>query len=201
MSDSDPYIHPTAIVDCTQIGAGTRIWAFCNIQARAVIGRDCNIGDHCFVENNVIVGDRVTIKNGVSLWDGVIVEDDIFIGPNAVFTNDVYPRSKVHHETPARTVLRRGATIGANAVIIAGHTIGQYAFIGAGSVVTRDVPDFTLWLGNPARQVGFVCKCAERLDISASPNNNTEITCTCGMSYRVIDGSLILQTDGGEVGT
>jgi len=201
MTDSEPFVHPSAIVASKQIGAGTRVWAFCNVQAGAVIGRDCNIGDHCFIENSVVLGDRVTVKNGVSLWDGLVVEDDVFIGPNAVFTNDVYPRSKVYHEQPAQTLIREGATVGANAVIIAGHTVGRYAFIGAGAVVTRDVPDFTLWRGNPARQVGFVCKCAERLGVDASFNSSAEVICTCGLSYRLIDGRLAPTNDGGEVGT
>jgi len=200
MADSKPFIHSSAIVDSQRIGAGTRIWAFCNVQEKAVMGRDCNICDHCFIENNVLLGDRVTVKNGVSLWDGVVVEDDVFIGPNAVFTNDVYPRSKVYYEQPTRTLVRAGATIGAGAVIVAGHTIGRFAFIGAGAVVTRDVPDFTLWLGNPARQVGFVCRCAKRLEIVDAGADRDDIVCDCGRRYWLSEGRLTPSDDGGELG-
>ena len=173
-------IHETALVATDRIGAGTRIWAFCNIQASVVIGADCNIGDHCFVEQHVTLGNRVTVKNGVSLWDGMTIEDDVFIGPNAVFTNDLYPRSKTYLDEPVRTLLKQGCSIGANAVVLAGHSIGRYAMIGAGSVVTRNVPDFTLWLGNPARQVGFVCRCTKRLAVGA---DGADLTCECGRRY------------------
>ena len=151
MTDKEFYVHPTALVATKYIGKGTRIWAFANVQQDASIGADCNICDHCFVERNVVVGDRVTVKNGVSLWEGVVLEDDVFVGPNAVFTNDIRPRSKVYHDELDKTLVKQGATIGANATIVAGHTIGRYAFIGAGAVVTKNVPDFSLWYGNPAR--------------------------------------------------
>ena len=197
MNDQDFFVHPTAICQSKSIGTGTRVWAFCNVQEKAVIGVDCNIGDHCFVENGVVVGDRVTIKNGVSLWSGVTLEDDVFVGPNAVFTNDVKPRSKVYHDEPDRTLIQLGATIGANAVIIAGHTVGRYAFIGAGAVLTRSAPDFTIWLGNPARQVGFACKCAERLP-SEDDRPDTILTCTCGLRYRLAHGLVTPLPEGGE---
>jgi len=179
------------------IGSGTRIWAFCNVQEGAVIGGDCNVCDHCFVESGVVVGDRVTIKNGVSLWWGVRLEDDVFVGPNAVFTNDVKPRSKVYHDEPDPSLIRQGATIGANAVIIARLTVGRYAFIGAGAVLTKSAPDFTMWLGNPARQAGFVCKCAERL---TTPDGQSSpiLSCTCGLKYRLAAGQLTLLPNGGE---
>jgi len=193
MSEKEYYVHPSALVVTTTIGKGTRIWAFCNIQQDAAIGEDCNIGDHCFVERNVVMGDRVTVKNGVSLWDGLTIEDDVFIGPNAVFTNDVRPRSKVYHDEVDRTLIKQGATIGANATIVAGHTIGRYAFIGAASVVTKDVPDYSLWYGNPARMIGYVCQCARRLDLRPGGEADTEshAACECGRKYRFENSHLV----------
>lgn len=197
MNEHDYFVHPSAICESKSIGSGTRIWAFCNVQSKAVIGEDCNICDHCFVENDVVVGDRVTIKNGVSLWSGVTLEDDVFVGPNAVFTNDVKPRSKVYHDEPDRILVQQGATIGANATIIAGNDVGRYAFIGAGAVLTKSAPDFTIWLGNPARHAGFVCKCAERL---TNPDSLSDaiLTCACGLRYQLTDGLLTHLPDGGE---
>ena len=201
MADKSFFVHPTALVHSENIGTGTRIWAFCNVQEKASIGIDCNIGDHCFIEDNVRIGDRVTVKNGVSLWDGVVVEDDVFIGPNAVFTNDVYPRSRVYRDEPDRTLLRTGATIGANATILAGHSIGQYAFIGAGAVMTRNAPDYTLWLGNPARLAGYVCECAKRLDFGKSARGaETATTCVCGRKYRLVDGAVVSGPDSAQGG-
>lgn len=149
-------IHPLADVQSTQIGAGTRVWQFSVVLAGAQIGSDCNINCHCFVENDVRIGDRVTVKSGVYIWDGIEVEDDVFIGPNATFVNDPYPRSKQYPEAFARTIIRKGASIGAGATILGGIEIGAYAMIGAGSVVTKDVPPYTKWYGNPARQMGYV---------------------------------------------
>jgi acetyltransferase-like isoleucine patch superfamily enzyme len=186
--DPDYFVHETAMVATGHIGKGTRIWAFCNVQADVTIGEDCNVGDHCFIERNVAIGDRVTVKNGVSLWDGVTVEDDVFIGPNAAFTNDLYPRSKAYLDEPVRTLLAKGCSIGANAVILAGHTIGPYAMIGAGAVVTKDVPAYTLWLGNPARQVGFVCSCSRRLDATTAQLDT--ITCECGETFEMTGNTI-----------
>ncbi|MDI4631601.1 N-acetyltransferase [Pelomonas sp. V22] len=150
------FIHPSSDVQSPQIGEGTSIWQFCVVLAGARIGRDCNINAQCFIENDVTVGDRVTVKCGVQLWDGVTLEDDVFIGPNATFTNDKRPRSKQYPEAFQRTVVQRGASIGANATLLGGITIGAGAMIGAGSVVTRDVPAGELWVGNPARSRGPV---------------------------------------------
>ncbi|RYZ65351.1 MAG: isomerase [Proteobacteria bacterium] len=150
------FTHEKAIVESTKVGEGTRIWAFAHVLPGAVIGRDVNICDHVFIENDVQIGDRVTIKCGVQLWDGVRVENDVFIGPNVTFTNDPFPRSKCHPETFSPTVVREGASIGANATILPGITVGTKAMIGAGAVVTRDVPPHAIVVGNPARIKGYV---------------------------------------------
>lgn len=149
------FVHEKALVESTTIGAATRIWAFVHVLPQAVIGADCNICDHVFIENDVIIGDRVTVKCGVQLWDGLRVEDDVFIGPNATFTNDLYPRSK----QPFRllvTRLEQGATIGANATILPGLTIGSQSMVAAGAVVTKDVPPRALVAGNPARIIRYL---------------------------------------------
>jgi acetyltransferase-like isoleucine patch superfamily enzyme/dTDP-4-dehydrorhamnose 3,5-epimerase-like enzyme len=148
------FKHPLALVESDCIGEGTRIWAFAHILPGAKIGRDCNICDHTFIENDVIVGDRVTIKCGVQLWDGTELHDDVFVGPNAAFTNDKFPRSRVATDI-LRTVVKSGASIGANATILPGLTIGENAMIGAGSVITHDVPQNAIVVGNPARIVGY----------------------------------------------
>lgn len=150
------FEHPQALVETDTIGDGTRVWAFAHILPGARIGRDCNICDHVFIENDVVVGDRVTIKCGVQVWDGVTLEDDVFVGPNATFTNDSFPRSKQYPEAFERTIVRRGASIGANATILAGVVIGKNAMVGAGAVVTRDVPPNAIVVGNPARITGYV---------------------------------------------
>jgi acetyltransferase-like isoleucine patch superfamily enzyme/dTDP-4-dehydrorhamnose 3,5-epimerase-like enzyme len=150
------YSHPNAIVESRKIGEKTRIWAFAHVLSNATIGKDCNLCDHTFIENDVVIGDRVTIKSGVQLWDGISVEDDVFIGPNVAFTNDRFPRSKQYPEEFLRTTIRRNASIGANATILPGITIGQFAMVGAGAVVTKDVPPYAIVVGNPARISGYV---------------------------------------------
>lgn len=182
--------HPAALVESDQIGAGTRIWAFAHVLSGAVIGRDCNIGDHCYIEGGVVLGDAVVVKNGVSIWDGVTLEDRVFAGPNVAFTNDRVPRAKTPRPEWDRTLVRAGASLGANATILPGITIGRHALIGAGAVVTRDVPDYALMLGNPARLAGHVCRCGERLTF-AGP----DATCHCGHRYRKVDGQV--QSVGG----
>ena len=144
------FIHPQALVESDRIGADTRIWAFAHVMPGAVIGADCNICDHTYVEGDVVVGDRVTLKSGVFLWDGLRVEDDVFIGPQATFTNDPMPRSRQPF-TLRQTTIRRGASIGAGAIILPGVTIGERSMVGAGAVVTRDVPADVIVVGNPAR--------------------------------------------------
>lgn len=157
MADSNTiFIHGLADVQSRDIGSGTLIWQFVVVLPGAHIGRDCNINAQCFVENDVVIGDRVTVKCGVQLWDGMRIENDVFIGPNATFTNDRLPRSKRYPSAFQMTVLKAGASIGANATVLGGVTIGEGALIGAGSVVTRDVPAGELWVGNPARSCGAV---------------------------------------------
>jgi acetyltransferase-like isoleucine patch superfamily enzyme len=153
---SEHFRHPAAIVETSQVGAGTRIWAFAHLLPGAIVGRDCNICDHVFVENDVRIGDRVTVKCGVQLWDGVTLEDDVFVGPNATFTNDPFPRSRRRPERFSRTTIREGASIGANATILPGITVGRGAMVGAGAVVTFDVPANAIVAGNPAQIRGYV---------------------------------------------
>ncbi len=148
-----PTIHPLSDVQSPHIGSGTRVWQFAVILPGARIGGDCNLCACVFVENDVVIGDRVTVKNGVQLWDGLTVEDDVFIGPNVTFTNDRVPRSRAGMESPARTLVRRGASIGANATILPGLTLGEGCLVGAGAVVTRDVPAGAVVVGNPARVI------------------------------------------------
>jgi acetyltransferase-like isoleucine patch superfamily enzyme/dTDP-4-dehydrorhamnose 3,5-epimerase-like enzyme len=150
------FKHSMALVESPYVGDNTRVWAFAHVLPQAVIGDDCNICDHTFIENDVIIGNRVTIKSGVQLWDGITLEDDVFVGPNATFTNDPFPRSKQYPESFIRTTIRMGASIGANTTILPGLTIGQYAMIGAGTVVTKDVPPYAVVMGNPARITGYV---------------------------------------------
>jgi UDP-2-acetamido-3-amino-2,3-dideoxy-glucuronate N-acetyltransferase len=155
------FVHPQGICESQTIGAGTRVWAFAHVLPGARLGADCNVCDHVFIENDVIVGDRVTIKCGVQLWDGLRIEDDVFIGPNVSFTNDRFPRSKKYPEKFLTTLVEKGASIGANATILPGLTIGRSAMVGAGAVVTHSVPPFAIAVGNPARIVGYVTNAQE----------------------------------------
>ncbi len=150
------FIHTNALVESKQIGDGTRIWAFAHILPGARIGTNCNICDHVFIENDVIIGDRVTIKCGVQIWDGSRIEDDVFIGPNVTFTNDLFPRSKHYAKKFSQSYIKKNASIGANATILAGKTVGNNSMVGAGSVVTNDVPPNAIVMGNPARITGYV---------------------------------------------
>ena len=159
------FVHPTAVVDeGAQIGGGTRIWHFSHIMPTARIGEGCNLGQNVFVDNNTVIGNRVKIQNNVSVYNGVVLEDYVFCGPSMVFTNVINPRSEIERKREFKqTLVRRGATIGANATILCGVTIGRYALIGAGAVVTSDVPDYALMVGVPARQVGWVSRHGHRL--------------------------------------
>lgn len=164
------------------VGEGTRVWAFAHILAGAVIGADCNICDHTFIEGEVRAGNRVTIKCGVSLWKGLTLEDDVFIGPGAVFTNDRRPRSRRYPTEFLKTLLKEGCSIGANSTILPGLTIGRWAIVGAGAVVTRSVPDFAVAFGNPARIRSWACRCGEKL-VRAS---DSRMACSCGLLYQRI---------------
>lgn len=150
------FIHEKALVATKNIGKGTKIWAFCNIQKGAKIGKNCQLSDGCFMEGKAVLGDNVTLKNGVSVWDGIVIGDNVFVGPNVTFTNDKYPRSKNRNYKQEKIIVKTGASIGANATILPGVTIGKYALVGAGSVVTKDVPDYALYYGNPAKMMGKV---------------------------------------------
>ncbi|MDZ4662425.1 MAG: acyltransferase [Pseudomonadota bacterium] len=150
------FSHPQALIEeGARIGAGTRVWAFSHILSKVTIGRDCNICDHTFVESGVVIGDRVTVKCGVYIWQGVTLENDVFIGPNATFTNDEFPRSKKYPTEFSKTLVKNGASIGANATLLPGITIGEFAMIGAGSVVTKDVPAYAVVCGNPAKLIRY----------------------------------------------
>lgn len=191
----DVYVHARGLNESEQVGAGTRIWAFAQVMRGAVVGRDCNIGGHSFIEAGARVGDGVTIKNGVCVWEGVVIEDFVFVGPQACFTNDRHPRSprgpagRVRYADKGWLVGTRvceGASIGARAVILPGVTIGRYALVAAGAVVTRDVGDFSMVRGHPARPAGYVCMCGQPLAAGQT------LRCSrCGRSYDVGENGLV----------
>ncbi len=188
------FVHPSALCEAQGVGEGTRVWAFAHVMDGARVGRDCNICDGAFIESGAGIGDRVTVKNGAMVWDGVTVEDDVFLGPGMLFTNDRYPRSGRMLEASKRyrdaanwltpTTVRRGASIGAGAVIVCGVTIGRFAVVGAGALVTRDVPDYRLVVGRPATPAGWMCACGLPLD--------DNLTCAeCRRGYRLESDTLI----------
>jgi len=181
----DYFVHESSYVDeGAEIGAGTKIWHFTHVMPRATIGERCNIGQNVLVSSDVRVGSNVKIQNNVSLYTGVIIEDDVFLGPSMVFTNVMNPRSHVNRKDEYQTTLvQRGASIGANATIVCGTTIGKYAFIGAGSVVTRDVPDYALLHGNPARVRGWMCQCGIKLSFVSENGKELAACTTCGSKY------------------
>ena len=188
MSALLPFIHPNALVEPgVQVGPGTRIWAFAHLLPGAKVGADCNICGHTFVEGGVILGDRVTVKCGVFLWFGLTAENDVFIGPVVAFSNDLRPRSRQHPATYAPVFLREGCSVGANATILP-VSIGRWAMIGAGAVVTKDVPDFALVMGNPGRIRGWVCRCAKKLDFVETTSS---AKCQCGRSFRRVSDLFI----------
>ncbi len=182
------FPHPQALVESDQIGDGTRIAPFAHVMHGAIIGGGCVIGAHCLVENDVHVGDHVVVNNGASICRGVTLEDCVLVGPGAAFTNEKLPRAKVIHLDPEQTRVRQGASIGAHATVLDGITIGRHAFVGAGSVVTRAVPDYALVYGNPARQRGWVCVCGQPLNLPLQ--GTAEATCACGRSYRLAEAGL-----------
>lgn len=190
-------VHPMGLCESDAVGSGTRIWAFAHVMAGAKVGTDCNIGDGAFVESGAILGSRVTLKNQVMVWDGVVLEDDVFVGPGVVFTNDKSPRSPRMEQVKDRyrkaenwrsgTLVGRGASLGAGAVILPGISIGEFAMIGAAAVVTRDVPSNRLVMGNPARPVGWVCRCGGRL-------TGDLVCCLCGRSHALAGDKLSEKT-------
>ncbi len=181
----DYYIHPAAIVDTTNIGKDTRIWAFVHILKDTSIGENCNICDHCYIEQGVSIGNNVTVKCGIYLWEGVTLEDDVFLGPNVVFTNDLRPRSKNYVE-PEKTLVMKGASIGANSTVLAGTRIGKYSMAGIGSVITRDIPDHALVYGNPARIRGWVDESGNKLEPAKEKNQ-----------WVSGEGNIYIQTENG----
>ncbi len=196
------FAHESAYVDeGAEIGEGTKIWHFSHVMSGARIGRRCNIGQNVVISPGVIVGDNVKIQNNVSLYTGVILEDEVFCGPSMVFTNIVTPRSGTPRNRPedyVRTRVAKGATIGANATIVCGHDLGRYAFVGAGAVVTKDVPDHAIVVGNPARVAGYACACGLRLPIKPGPGE-AEATCeSCGRRYEKRGGGVRPIGDAGS---
>lgn len=184
----DVFIHESSWVDepC-EIGEGTKIWHFCHVMRDAKLGRNCSLGQNVLVAKGVVIGSNVKIQNNVSLYEGVTLEDNVFCGPSMVFTNVINPRSEIVRKNEYRpTLVRRGATLGANCTIMCGHTIGTYAFVGAGAVVTKDVPAYALLLGNPARRVGWMCRCGVRL---ADPSPSVQCK-ACGAQYSERAGEL-----------
>jgi UDP-2-acetamido-3-amino-2,3-dideoxy-glucuronate N-acetyltransferase len=198
MPDKSYYVHPSAYVDepC-EIGEGTKIWHFCHVSKNAVIGRRCNLGQNVFVASDVIVGDNCKIQNNVSLYTGVELENDVFCGPSCVFTNVINPRSQiVRHSQYIKTVVRRGATIGANATIVCGATLGRYAFIAAGAVVRGDVPDYALMIGVPARRAGWMSRHGHRLP---APDGQGIMVCPeSGWRYQEVEPGVVRCLDWPE---
>jgi len=185
---TDYFVHESAYVDAgAVIGAGTKIWHFCHVMPGAVIGERCNLGQNVVVMPGTRIGNNVKIQNNVSIFEGVVLEDDVFCGPSCVFTNVINPRSHLSRKSEyLPTVVKRGATIGANATVICGATIGEYAFIGAGAVVRGDAPPQALMLGVPARQAGWMCRCGVRLE----PRDGLATCASCGLRYREAEGRL-----------
>jgi UDP-2-acetamido-3-amino-2,3-dideoxy-glucuronate N-acetyltransferase len=189
------FVHSSSFVDAPcEIGGGTKIWHFSHVMKNCRIGEDCNIGQNVVISPDVVIGRNVKIQNNVSVYTGCILEDDVFCGPSMVFTNVVNPRSHViRRDEYKRTLVRRGASMGANSTIVCGVTIGRYAFIGAGSVVTRDVPDYALFYGNPGRLRGWMCECGIKLPLGTGAGEETGRCESCGKTYRR-RGNLVEET-------
>jgi UDP-2-acetamido-3-amino-2,3-dideoxy-glucuronate N-acetyltransferase len=188
------YAHPTAVVESDAIGEGTRIWHFAHIRNGSIIGKNCNIGKSVYIDSDVVIGSNVKIQNFVSVYRGVTIGDDVFIGPSATFTNDLYPRAFIWDEEHViATYVERGASIGANSTIVCGNTIGEYAMIGAGSVIAGDIPPFALFFGNPARLKGYVCYCGRRLEKVLDENEKmvTFRCANCEREVRIMRGNQV----------
>lgn len=191
--DKPFFVHESSYVDNgVEIGEGTKIWHFCHILGNTSIGKSCVFGQNCVVGPNVKIGNNVKVQNNVSIYDGVEIEDDVFCGPSMVFTNVINPRSHVNRKDEfKKTILKRGATVGANATIVCGNTLGRYCFVGAGTVVTKNVPDFAMFFGNPGKLHGWVCKCGVKLTTQTHLDENTKFECTsCQAAYQVLNGVL-----------
>lgn len=188
--ENKTYIHETAVVDAPcQIGRGTKIWHFCHLMANCTIGEECNLGQNVFVAAGVTIGNKVKIQNNVSVYEGVTLEDEVFVGPSVVFTNVINPRSGVVRKNEYKsTVVGQGATIGANATIVCGHRIGRYAFVGAGAVITRDVQDYELVTGNPARHAGWMSENGQKLQLDAEGFATCPAT---GDKYQLIENKVV----------
>lgn len=194
LSSKNYFVHESSYIDSNVIiGEGTKIWHFCHIMSNSKIGKNCNIGQNCVIGSNAILGDNVKVQNNVSIYDGVELEDDVFCGPSMVFTNVINPRSHISrkHEFK-KTKLCKGVTVGANATIVCGRTLGKYSFVGAGSVVTKDTPDYSLVYGNPAKIHGYVCQCGVKLMNGTKLEKNTVYECKdCYHKYVVKEGKLV----------
>lgn len=191
MSEKDYFVHESSYVDAPcKIGKGTKVWHFSHVMRDTVIGNNCNIGQNVVISPGVILGDNVKIQNNVSVYTGVICEDDVFLGPSCVFTNVINPRSFIERKQEyKKTIVKRGASVGANATIVCGYNIGKYAFVGAGAVVTKDVPDYALVVGNPAKITGFVCECGNKLEV-----REERYSCkSCNKEYQLANENLNLR--------
>ena len=189
MDNKEYFVHESSYVDePSKIGKGTKIWHFSHIMQNSIIGENCNIGQNVVISPEVIIGNGVKIQNNVSVYSGVICEDDVFLGPSCVFTNVINPRSFISRKDEYRkTIIKKGASIGANSTIVCGHNIGEYAFIGAGSVVTKDIPPYACVVGNPARLLYYVCECSEKMIF----DDNSQFTCQkCGKKYIMENGEV-----------
>ena len=189
MNEKKYFVHPSSVIDePVEIGEGTKIWHFCHVMSGAKIGKRCSFGQNVFVGSNVVIGTNVKVQNNVSIYDNVFIEDDVFCGPSMVFTNVVNPRSHIIRKDEYRdTYIRRGTSIGANATVVCGVTLGKFCFIGAGAVITKDVEPYALMVGVPAKRVGWMCHCGIRLDLPASSKEPLEATCdNCHSRYRLL---------------